>query len=124
MTEKVTETQTARETARNQAIAVAVAYRRAMETGDPEGVALAPGAWQSEQGRVVDADADSIRRHIAGNAGKVRFRDTRWFVDGEDVISLGLGDIEGATLHIASRTRVVGGLITELESVFSVTPTP
>jgi hypothetical protein len=109
-------------TPRHELIAIAKAYRDAMETGDPTGVALAPQAWQSEQGHLVDPDADSIRRHIAGNAGKVRFRETRWFVDGADVICFCLGDIEGATLHIASRTRIADGVITELESVFSITP--
>jgi hypothetical protein len=113
-------------------ISAAGKYIDALVSHDPSDVPLAPDVHRRENGIHTGDSADAIRRSLSPptpNEVITDSRDIRWFVDSKtnDVIAYYLLDVATTppqVVHLAERFRVEGGLITEIEAIFSVNQVP
>ena len=124
------------DTSRACVVDAAGTYIAALVSHKGDALRVAPNARRTENGLVTGSSGDEIRHDVETNQGDMAItgaRDIRWFVEGEHAVAYYLLDtstvpptpgVHTATVHLAERFRVVGGLITEIEAVFWVTPGP
>jgi hypothetical protein len=119
-------------------ISAATSYLNALVSHNSSQVRLAPSAIRTENGYDTGDSGPQIANDLATNAQYLvvhDVRDVRWFVDGDQAIALYLIDAavpvvgpEFATVHLAERFQVEGGLITQIEAFDcthpSLTPEP
>lgn len=106
-------------------IAAGNKYLNSLVTHDTSEVPVAEDVVRVENGAV---SADGAQAICEGNEEPgalwvtTGIRDLRWFVDGENAISIYMLDTVGSPSYIVERFRVVDGLIQEIEAVFYIDP--
>ena len=95
---------------------------------EPDGIPFHPDVWRKEQGNNTGRSADEIRKSLVSDIMMVitGIRDVNWIVDGEQAVAF--YDLYVKTgpdpVRIAERFRVVDGLITEIEAIFTPPAAP
>jgi hypothetical protein len=119
---------------RDEVIATSQTYLDAILSGDGSHIRIAPDAWRLENGHLDDSGG-AIQASLTQTAGGPKLvtgmDNLRWYVEGEEAISLysivvdprGLGpahaDESPIDMHIVERFRVHDGLIREIEPIIS-----
>jgi len=106
-------------------IASATRYLDALVSHRGDDVPLAAQCRRTERGRNTGASGDEIRTQLASEImqGITGYRDTRWFVDGDNAVVFYVLDAYGMHVDIAERFLVRDGEIHEIEAIFEL-PTP
>ena len=100
-------------------IAIADSYLDALVSRDPSRVPLAPDVTRTDHGKVVAADADTIRSIIEREpVGTMSGR--RHLVDGEHVVVAYDLDVEEAFVYLIERFHIVDGLIHAIEPMYAI----
>jgi hypothetical protein len=107
---------------RDEMIAVATRYLDALVSHDGTDVPLAAGCRRTERGQNTGGSGDQIRAQLASEImhGITGYRDTRWFVDGDDAIVFYVLEAYGMHVEIAERFLVRNGEIHEIEAIFEL----
>lgn len=116
-------------------ITAADSYLSALPTRDYGQTRLASNVRRTQNGSTTATNAAGVRRNGQDphpDAAITDIRGRRWWVDGDEVISLSLADtstiphssVHTGTVHLANRFKIVKGLIEEIESVYWVSPGP
>ena len=104
---------------RTELIAIADSYLDALTSRDSSGVPLAPDVTRTDHGKLVAADADTIRAIIEREPlGKIRSR--RHLVDGEHVVVVYDLDVDEAAVYVMERFHIVDGLLRVIEPVYAI----
>jgi len=118
-------------------IAAATTYLDALVSHDATHIRLAPNVRRTEQGSDTGDGAAAIRKSLTPPTPDqviIDKRDVRWFVDQDqhEAIAFYLLDVgssipptaPAATVHLSERFKVVHGLITQIEAIFTTGTTP
>jgi hypothetical protein len=114
-------------------IAAATTYLDALVSHDATHIRLAPNVRRTEQGNDTGDGAAAIRKSLTPPTPDqiiIDKRDVRWFVDQDqhEAVAFYLLDIgatippttHAGTVHLSERFKVVRGLITQIEAIFTV----
>lgn len=112
---------------RDEMIAAAEKYLDAIVTHDPSDVPLAEHAWRIEQGRRDATGAAEIRAALQSEVMDVVVgrQPARWVVEESAHQAVAFYEVDlagGGTCRLGERFLVRGGLIEEIEAVFTIDP--
>ncbi len=104
---------------RTELIAIADTYLDALTSRDPSRVPLAPDVTRTDHGKLVAADADTIRA-VIGREPLGTISGRRHLVDGEHVVVVYDLDVDEAAVYLIERFHIVGGLLRVIEPVYAI----